>query len=72
MLEELGAHSASPHDAVDDPVFVLEVDETPLRKQITPVALFEKMLELEPLQHTLEKILACPLEISIQDTDEQD
>jgi ribosomal protein L11 methyltransferase len=72
VLEELGALSISLHDAVDDPVFVLEVDETPLWKQITLTALFEEKLELAPLQHTLEEILACPLEISIRTIDEQD
>jgi len=55
VLEELGALSISLHDAVDDPVFILEVDEAPLWKQLTLTALFEEKLELAPSNTPLKK-----------------
>lgn len=72
ILEELGAISISLHDAADNPVFVEEVGETPLWKQITLTALFKEDIELNRLQNMLENALACPIEISKQTIEEQD
>ena len=72
VLEELGATSISLCEAVDEPVFVQAVDEMPLWKQITLSALFNEQIELDYLRNTLEDILNCPIEISIQAIDEQD
>ena len=64
ILEELGAISISLQNTVDDPVYIEEVGDTPLWKQITLTALFKEKIELNRLQNTLEDILARPIEIS--------
>ncbi len=72
ILEELGAISISLQNAVDDPLFVQEVDDTPLWKQITLTALFQEKIELDHFQNTLEDILARPIKISTRIIGEQD
>lgn len=72
ILEELGAISICLQNAVDDPVFVEEVGDIPLWKQITITALFNEKIELDRLQNTLEDILAHPIEISTRIIGEQD
>ena len=72
ILEELGAVSISLHDAKDEPVFVYEINETPLWKHITLAALFDDKINFESIQTTLEEVLACPIEISQRNISQQD
>lgn len=74
LLDELGAVSISIVDAEDSPIFVEEIDTTPLWQQITLTALFVEDIELQTLQDPIEDALAAPVELSkrvIQDQDWQ-
>lgn len=72
LLDELGAVSISVVDAKDSPIFVEEVDTTPLWQQITLTALFVEDIELQTLQDTVEKALAAPVELSKREIQQQD
>ena len=71
-LEDLGAISISLLDAKNEPLFVNEVNESPLWKYITITALFDKNKKLEHIQTTLEEVLAYPIEISRRNVDHQE
>ncbi len=72
VLEELGASSISLHDAKNESVFVQELNKTPLWKHILVTALFDKYIELQLIQDTLEQVLACSIEISQQTVHDHD
>ena len=72
ILEEFGASSISLHDAADNPVFIEELDETPLWEQITLTALFKNEIDLNHLQNILENTLDSSIEITPRSIDEKD
>ncbi len=72
ILEDLGTLSISLLDAEDEPVFVYKPNENPLWNKIVLTALFAKKPNLDKLRNTLEKVLACPIEISTRIIQEQD
>lgn len=72
ILEELGTISISLQDAEDDPVFVEQLGDTPLWKQITMTAYFAETIDINILQQILEQSLGCPLEINARNIEEED
>ena len=72
LLDELGAVSISAVDAEDSPIFVEEVDSTPLWQHITLSALFIEDIELQTLQKPLEEALTTPVELSKRQIQDQD
>lgn len=72
LLDELGAASISVIDAEDHPIFVEEVDGTPLWQHITLTALFVEDIALQTLQEPIENALAAPVELSKRRINDQD
>lgn len=72
LLDELDAVSISIVDAEDTPVFVKELNTTPLWPSITLTALFLEDVDLAHVQNTIEEALAAPIELSKQKLEEQD
>ena len=72
LLDELGAVAISIIDAEDHPIFVEEVDSTPLWQHITLKALFSEDIDLPRLQKTIEDALAAPVEIRKRKIKDQD
>ena len=72
ILEELGAISLSLQDAENNPVFVEEVGETPIWKNIFITAFFDKDIDVHHLQNTIEDVLACPIELSKRSIENKD
>ncbi len=72
LLDELGAVSISVVDAEDDPIFIEEVDETPLWQHLTLTALFTEDIALATLQEPIESALAAPVELIKQAVQDQD
>ena len=72
ILEDLGAVSISLSATENDPIFIQQVNETPLWEHSTLTALFEQEIDIENLRNTLENVLACAIEISIRCVDNQD
>ncbi len=72
LLDELGAVAISIVDAEDHPIFVEEVDSTPLWQHITLKALFSEDIDLPRLQKTIEDALAAPVEIRKRKIKDQD
>jgi ribosomal protein L11 methyltransferase len=71
LLDELGAVSISIVDAEDSPIFVEEVDTTPLWHQITLTALFAEDIQLQTLQNPIEEALAAPVELRKREIQDQ-
>lgn len=72
LLDELGAIAISIVDAEDSPIFIEEVDSTPLWKQITLTALYIEDIKLSLLQNTIEDALVAPVEIKKRKIKDQD
>lgn len=72
LLDELGAVSISVIDAEDHPIFVEEVDGTPLWQHLTLTALFIEDIALQHLQEPIESALAAPIELSKRRVQDQD
>ncbi len=72
LLDELDAVSITVVDAEDKPIFVEEVDATPLWQQITLTALFLEDVDLAHLQNIIEEALAAPIELSKRKIKDQD
>ena len=72
LLDELGAVSISIVDAEDNPIFVEEVDTTPLWQLITLTALFVEDIKLHSLQKSIQDVLAAPLQLSKRQIQDQD
>ena len=72
VLEELGATSISLQDAENEPVFVEQLDDTPLWKQITLTAYFAETVDTNLLQQKLEHCLDCAVEISARKVEDAD
>ena len=72
LLDELDAVAISIVDAEDHPIFVEEIDTTPLWQHITLTALFLEDIDLSCLQKTIEDALAAPAEIRKRKIKDQD
>lgn len=72
LFDELGAVSISIVDAKDNPIFVEEVDTTPLWQHITLTALFLEDIQLQSLQKPIENALAAPVQLSKRQIQDQD
>ncbi len=72
ILEDLGTVSISLQDAVNNPIYVEQLDETPLWEQITLTALFVDVIDTEILRQNLEHCLDCPIEIHVRELEEKD
>ena len=72
ILEDFGAVSISLQDAENEPVFVEQLDDTPLWKHITLTAYFIESIDSNLLQQKLEHSLDCAIEISTANIEEKD
>ena len=77
LLEDMGAVSicltdAEENTAKETPVFVEELDSSPLWQQITLTALFAEDVTLAEIQKNIEDVLSAPVEISKQPIKDQD
>ncbi|MEJ2115207.1 MAG: 50S ribosomal protein L11 methyltransferase [Gammaproteobacteria bacterium] len=72
LLDELDAVAINIIDAEDYPIFVEEVDSTPIWQQVTLTALFSEDVDLLRLQKTIEDALATPVEIKKRKIKDQD
>lgn len=72
LLDELGAVSISVVDAEDHPIFVEEVDGTPLWQHLTLTALFVEDIALQTLQEPIENALSAPVELKKRAVQDQD
>lgn len=71
ILENLGALSITLQDAENSPLYIENLDETPVWKQIALSALFDKDFKLRDLHRTLERTLTCQIELTKHIVDDE-